>query len=72
MTVDSRDVFDQTSLSRLLGTAAHDLHLIGLYGTLIIETEGNIANKERPDFVAEAIGIQVSLRMPGISHQGDP
>ena len=60
--VQSATSFDQTSLSWLLRAAAHDLHLIGSNGGLIIEAEGDIANEERPHLVTEAIGIQMSLR----------
>lgn len=48
-------------LSRLLRIAAHDLDLLGLDITLIIELEVDILNKKSPDFVAEAVRIQMAL-----------
>jgi len=48
-------------LSGLLRIAAHDLDLLGLDVTLIVELEVHILNKERPNFIAEAIGIQMTL-----------
>jgi len=48
-------------LSGLLCIAAHDLDLLGLDITLIVELEVDILDEERPDFVAEAVGIQMTL-----------
>lgn len=48
-------------LPRLLRIAAHNLDLLGCDIVLIIELEVDILDEERPDFVAEAVGIQMTL-----------
>lgn len=48
-------------LSGLLRIAAHDLDLLCRDIVLIIELEVDIFDEEGPDFVAEAICIQMAL-----------
>lgn len=49
------------NLSRSLAIAADNLHFIRKDGTLVVQFEVDIFDKERPDFIAESVGIQVSL-----------
>ena len=49
------------SFPRFLRATAHDLDLIGGDGGLTFELESYIPDKERPNFVAKPIGIQVTL-----------
>lgn len=49
-----------------LGTAANNLDLIGLDGLpALIELEGDVANQEGPDFIAEAVSIEGTLDVFG-------
>lgn len=48
-------------LPRLLRIAAHNLDLLRRDIVLIVELEVDVFDKERPDFVAEAVGIQMTL-----------
>lgn len=48
-------------LPRLLRIAAHDLDLLSRDIVLIVQLEIDIFDKEGPDFVAEAVGIQMTL-----------
>jgi hypothetical protein len=43
--------------SRTLAVAANNLDPVGLHGLLAIEFESNVLDQERPDFVAETVGI---------------
>lgn len=47
--------------SRSLCVAADDFDSIGLHSVLIVELEADIFDKEGPDFIAESIGVQVTL-----------
>ena len=55
--------------SRLLGVAAHNLHLVRMDHILIVELEVDILDQERPDFIAEPIRIQVTLVRMTVSAQ---
>ena len=46
---------------RPLGVTANNLDFIGLDRVLVVEFEVHILDQEGPDFVAEAIGVQVTL-----------
>ena len=48
-------------LPRLLRIAAHNLDLVRRDIVLIIKLEVHILDKKRPDFVAKAVGIQMTL-----------
>lgn len=48
-------------LARSLAVAAHDLHPVRGNGCLVVELEGDILDQERPDFVAEPVGVEVTL-----------
>jgi len=48
-------------LTRTLRVAAHDLDLVRRDGVRIIEFEGDVLDNERPDLVAETVGIEVAL-----------
>ena len=48
-------------LPRLLRIAAHDLDLLRRDIVLIVELEVDVFDEERPDLVAEAVGIQMAL-----------
>jgi hypothetical protein len=49
------------SLSLLLALAGNDLNSLRLNRVGIIKLELNVLDDERPDFVAEAVGVEVSL-----------
>jgi hypothetical protein len=49
------------SLSLLLALASNDLDPLCLNGVCVIKLELNILDNERPDFVAEAVCVEVSL-----------
>ena len=49
-------------LPGLFRIAAHDLDLLRCDIVLIVELEVDIFDEKRPDFVAEAVSIQVALR----------
>jgi hypothetical protein len=49
------------SLSLLLALAGNDFDPLRLNSVGIIKLELNILDNERPDFVAEAVGVEVSL-----------
>jgi hypothetical protein len=49
------------SLSLLLALAGNDLDPLCLNSVGIIKLELDILDNERPDFVAEAVGVEVSL-----------
>jgi hypothetical protein len=49
------------SLSLLLALAGNDLDPLRLNSVGIIKLELNILDNERPDFVAKAVGVEVSL-----------
>ena len=51
-------------ISRLLRIAAHDLDLIRLHRVLIVQLEIDILDQKCPDIIAEAVGIQMTLRIP--------
>jgi hypothetical protein len=56
------DVPDPLFLVRLLRAAADDLNLVGLYGlAAVVQLEGDIADQEGPDFVAEAVRVKGAL-----------
>lgn len=59
-------------LTRLLGVAAHDLDLIRCDIILIVQLEVDILDEERPDFVAEAVGIEMALQACNVSHSPRP
>lgn len=44
-----------------LGVAADDLDLVCLYRVLVVQFEVDILDQECPDFIAEAVGIQMTL-----------
>ena len=48
-------------LSRPLAIATHNLHLVRRNSGLIIQLEVDIFDKEGPNLIAEAIGIEVAL-----------
>ena len=48
-------------LPRLLRIAAHNLDLVRRDIVLVVELEVDILDEERPDFVAETVGIQMTL-----------
>ena len=48
-------------LPRLLRIAAHNLDLLRRDVILVVELEVDILDEERPDFVAEAVGVQMTL-----------
>ena len=48
-------------IPRLLRVAAHNLDLLRRDIVLVVELEVDILDEERPDFVAEAVGIQMTL-----------
>ena len=54
-------------LPRLLRIAAHNLDLLRRHIVLVVELEVDILDEERPDFVAEAVGIQMTLCTSPIS-----
>ena len=49
------------SLSRLLRVATDDLDFLRLYIGLIVQLEVGVLDQEGPDFVAEAVGIEMTL-----------
>ncbi len=51
-------------LPRPLGVAADDLDLVSLYGALVVQFEVDVLDQERPNFIAEAVGIQMTLELP--------
>ena len=59
-------------LTRLLCITAHDLDLIRRDIILIVQLEVDILDKERPDFVAEAVGIEMALQACTVSHSPHP
>ncbi len=50
-----------SGLSRPLRVAADNLDLLGLDRVLVVKFEVDILDQERPDFVAEAVGVQMTL-----------
>lgn len=48
-------------LPRLLRIAAHNLNLLRRNVILIIELEIDVLDEERPDLVAEPVGVQMTL-----------
>ena len=48
-------------LPRLFRIAAHNLNLLRRDVVLIVQLEVDILDEERPDFVAEAVRIQMTL-----------
>ena len=48
-------------LPRLLRIAAYNLDLLRRDVILVVELEVDILDEERPDFVAEAVGVQMTL-----------
>lgn len=48
-------------LPRSLAIAADNLHFIGENRALVVQLEVDVLDKERPDFVAESVGVQVAL-----------
>ena len=60
--VSHRYLPDNSScLSRAFTIAAHNLHLIGVDGSLIVEFESNVFNQEGPNFVAETVSVEMTL-----------
>lgn len=57
-----------SNLSRLLGIAADNLHLLRLNCALIIKLEVDIFDEKCPDFITETIGIEMTL-CPASSQQ---
>lgn len=49
-------------LSGSLAVTAHDLHFLGRNSCLVVQLEVDILNQEGPNFVAESIGIEVTLK----------
>jgi hypothetical protein len=49
--------------ARLLAVHSHNLYFIGMEIRGVIELEGDIFDDESPDIIAEAVGVQVALRM---------
>lgn len=60
---DCRDFEEAQGLGlpRPLGVAANNLDSIGLDRVLIVKFEVHILDQEGPDFIAEAVGVQVTL-----------
>lgn len=60
-------------LPRLLRITAHNLNLLRRHSILIIQLKVDIFNQKRPYFVAEAVGIKMTLHrsamapLPGTS-----
>ena len=50
-----------SGLPRPLGVAANNLDFLGLDRVLVVKFEVHILDQERPDFVAEAVSVQVTL-----------
>jgi len=51
-------------LSRPLGVAADNLHFVRMHLLLTLELEVDVLYQKRPNFVTEAVGIQMSLCEP--------
>lgn len=49
-------------LTSLFSVAAHDFDLLRLNVVLVIELEVDILDQERPDFVTESIGVEMTLQ----------
>ena len=47
--------------TRPLAIAAHNLHLIRGDRSLVVQLKRNILDQECPHFIAESVGIEVSL-----------
>lgn len=58
-TIIDRRVF--SSFSRTLRIAAHNLDLVGLDRSLILQLEVDILDEKGPDFIAEAVCVQMTL-----------
>ena len=52
-------------LGHLLRVAAHDLDAVGVDLVRIVELEVDIFDDERPDVVAEAVCVEVTLERGG-------
>lgn len=52
---------EPSCLPRPLAVAAHNLDLVRRYRGPIVQLEVDVFDQERPDFVAEAVCIQVAL-----------
>ena len=59
--VHSHECATQSSLPRPLGIATNDLNLIRLNRRRILKLERDVLDQEGPDFVAEAVGIEMTL-----------
>lgn len=59
-------------LSRPLAIAADDLHLVRCDLGLIVQLERHILDQERPDFVAESVGIEVALERKREEQKSQP
>ena len=44
-------------LSRSLAVATHNLHLVCMYGRLVVQLEVDIFDEKGPHFIAEPVGI---------------
>lgn len=51
-----------SSFTGSLAVTADDLDLVGGDRGLVVQFEGHVLDKEGPDFVAESVGIKVTLR----------
>ena len=48
-------------LIRLLGQTSDDFDLLGVELVLVVHLEVDVLDQEGPDFVAEAVGVEVAL-----------
>lgn len=55
--------------TRALGVAAYDFDPISMHLVRIVKFEVDIFDDERPNVVAEAIGVKMSLRGPSQRHR---
>jgi hypothetical protein len=51
-----------SNLARLLSIAADNLHLVSLDGAGVVQLKVDVFDQKRPDFIAEAVRVQVTLR----------
>ena len=58
---ETRPVCSILLLARLLRIAAHNLNLLRRDVVLVVQLEVDVLDEERPDFVAEAVRIQMTL-----------
>lgn len=55
-------LYPPSSFTGSLAVAADDLHLVCCDRRLVVQFEGHVLDEESPDFVAESVGIKVTLR----------